>query len=92
MNKKPRFVKLIRIVAILIVLVIILEGWMVSRLSTYGDKIDQLQQIKASLNLDNELLRNQISEKTALSKIELQANQLGFSSATKVKYLKDESP
>lgn len=92
MIQKPRIIKFVRLIIVLLVLAVILEGWMVSRLSTYGDKIDQLREVKSSLNLENELLRNQISEKSALSEVEFKASEYGFNFAQTIKYLKDESP
>lgn len=51
---------------------------MVNRLATMGAKIAQLDQVKNSLDLENQLLESQIAQKSALNNIDQKASDLGF--------------
>lgn len=69
---------------------VIIEVWSVNRLSTFGEQIVQFEKIKSSLKLENQLLENEISKKSALSNIEREAKAYGFEKITKVEYLTNQ--
>lgn len=64
------------------------EIWIVNRLSTYGDKIFQLKQAEASLELENQVMANSIAEHSSLAALEQKANQLGFNNINQIEYIK----
>ena len=67
---------------------IFLEIWLVNRLSTYGQKIFQLERSSISLKMENQILINQIDKKASLAEIEKEAINLGFEKKISVEYLK----
>lgn len=81
--------KMVILPVVVILLVSILEIWMVNRLSTYGDQIYQLQQNEASLRLENQLLENEIAERSSLIEGEKASKSLGFEKAKNLEYLSD---
>ncbi|MBI4036990.1 hypothetical protein HY385_01040 [Candidatus Daviesbacteria bacterium] len=85
---KNRAMKLIRILAVGFLLIAVIEIWMVSRLSTYGNKIQELKVAQVSLELENQVLENMIAQKASLAAMEQKATQLGFSSVKNIEYLK----
>lgn len=68
--------------------VLFLEVWVVNRNSTYGDKIYQIKQAQASLELENQVLANTIASKSSMSILEKKANTIGFNSITHIEYIK----
>ena len=80
--------KIIISVALFILVIIIIEIWVVNRLSTFGEQILQLERTKASLQLENKILKNQISEKGALKEVRKKAEDLGFEVSKNIEYIK----
>ncbi len=76
--------RVIKIGGIILILFLVFEVWVVNRLSTMGNKIAQLSQVKRSVELENQLLESEIAKKSALSEIEQKAISLGFKPLTKV--------
>lgn len=70
---------------------VILEIWLVNRLSTYGEQISRLEKTSLDLQLENQILNNQIDQKKAISQIEKQAQQLGLDKSYRIEYLKLEN-
>lgn len=83
--------KIIIIPIILIVCISILEIWIVNRLSTYGDQISNLEQREVSLKLENQILENQIAEKSSLLEIEKLSKSIGFNSNKNIEYIKADN-
>lgn len=81
--------KVIKFAVAISIALFILEVWVVNRLSTYGDKIQELKNIQASLKLENQILENTLASKKSLLSIEKRAEQLGFTYAKKLEYLSD---
>lgn len=77
-----------KIGAVLFIAVFVLEVWLVNRLATYGDKIQELKQAQASLELENQVLENSIAEKMSLTSVEREAGELGFSSIKDIEFVK----
>jgi hypothetical protein len=75
------------IIFILIIPAVVLEIWSVNRLATLGSKINTLEQTKAALTLENQVLENQIAQKSSLAEIEDSSKQLGFQKIKSVTYL-----
>ncbi len=79
LENKPWFrKKIIGLIILVVGLVAVLEIWTVNRLATYGEQLSKLEQIKGSLTTENELLENQIAEKSSLSHLNDQALSEGF--------------
>lgn len=64
------------------------EIWLVNCLSIYGDKIYQLKQSQASLELENQVLSNSIAISSSMTVLEKKATQLGFSNINSIEYIK----
>lgn len=80
--------KLLLFVALLIVLTVILEIWVVNRLSTYGGKISKLEETKAMLTLENKILENEIAKNSSLFNMEKYSKNLSFEKIKDIQYLK----
>ncbi len=81
--------KILIFLGILIVMVVVLEIWSINRLATYGEQINKLDRIKASLKVENQVLANQIAQKSSLSSIEKYTIYLGFEKAKNIEVVKD---
>lgn len=79
--------RILLVIFVLIIPAVVLEIWSVNRLATLGSRINNLEQTKAALTLENQVLANQIAEKSSLSKIEVTSIQLGFQKIKSVVYL-----
>lgn len=71
-----------------LLVVLFLEIWIVTRLSTAGDKISSLKKIQAELSSENETIANQIADKSSLISLEEKATSLGFGPLDKIEYIK----
>lgn len=71
----------------LLVVFLLIEIWAVNRLSSYGDRLNQIKNSQARLELENQILENKIAQKSALSYIEQYSVSLGFGQAKSVEYL-----
>lgn len=89
-NNRPhkRIVNYAKFGVAILFLVLVLEIWMMNRLSTFGDKINQLKVNKASLILENQVLENRIARKVSLLNIESKASQQGLQSVKNIEYIK----
>ncbi len=58
-----------------------------NRLATYGDRINNLEQAKASLRMENQILENKIADKSSLNKVAKTSTHLGFQKVKNVEYL-----
>ncbi|KKR81428.1 MAG: hypothetical protein UU73_C0001G0092 [Candidatus Daviesbacteria bacterium GW2011_GWA1_41_61] len=85
---RKRVVKFIRLGAVILLAVLFLEIWAVNRLSTYGDKIQDIKSAKMALDLENQVLENQIAQQSSLASIETKAVSLGFTAVKSWQYLK----
>lgn len=90
-TNKNKFLKIGKIAFGLFAVVLILEIWMTNRLSTYGSKIQEINDLKSQLTLENSLLENEIAQDSSLSVIEVKANSLGFESIKNIDYIKPEA-
>mgnify|MGYP001562751220 CR=1 FL=1 len=64
------------------------EIWIVNRLSTYGNKIYELKQAQADLELQNQVLANSIAKASSLAQLEQKATLLGFNNINQIEYIK----
>ncbi|MFH0937016.1 MAG: hypothetical protein V1808_01860 [Candidatus Daviesbacteria bacterium] len=85
---KKRLLKVIRVTVVLVLVIFFLEIWMMTRLSTYGNKIQELKQTKDAITLENQILENTIAKNSSLNLVEKKASQLGFGSIKNLEYIK----
>lgn len=92
-KKRPvkKLAKLIRAGLVLFLIIFFVEIWAVNRLATYGDKIQELKNTEASLELENQILENAVAQKSSLYSIGEKASKLGFDSAKSFSYLNSPS-
>ena len=74
--------------AIALLVILLVEVWAVNRLSSYGDKLTQIKNSQETLTLENQVLENQVAQKSSLFFIEQSSFKLGFESAKNIEYLK----
>lgn len=86
-----KLTKIIKVCCFIFVAIVVLEIWAVNRLSTYGYKIQEIEQAEVALNLENQILENKISQQSSLINIENKASDLGFATISKIDYLKTPS-
>lgn len=79
---------LFKIIIPVLIFVFLLEIWMVNRLATYGNKIQEIKQAKAQLELENQVLENLVAENSSLISLEEKAAHWGFDSAKNWEYIK----
>lgn len=89
---KIRFSKLlIRALGVTFFLTLMLQIWMVNRLSSFGDKLNQIKADQKQVELQNIILENSIAKLSSLETVEKQALVLGFMETKDVAFLKSQS-
>lgn len=86
MPKLPRFIK---IGALLLIAGVIIEAWVVNSLSSYGDKLSDLEREKAKLELENQVLKNELASQAALKLVEQRAKSVGFEPIRTLEYINE---
>jgi cell division protein FtsL len=81
--------KIIGLILLIVAGVVVLEIWMVNRLATFGEQLSKLEEIKGSLITENELLENEIAEKSSLIHLGDKAKEEGFGPIKALKYVKE---
>ena len=87
-NRHSRVLRFVVVGLVLFLTVLSAEIWVINRLSTYGDKIYQLQQAEASVELENQVLANSIAEASSMAALEQKAVLLGFNTINQIEYIK----
>ena len=72
---------------VLLPLGVILQIWVSNRLTTFGQEINQIERLRSQLVLENQLLENEIAERSSLKLMKVYATNLGFVSARNIEYL-----
>lgn len=80
-GSQKKIFRLIKIFGCFLIIVFVIEIWVVNRLSTNGQQIEDIKQIQTNLILENQILENSIAQNMSLHIIEQRAGMLGFSSA-----------
>lgn len=80
--------RIIITLSIFMLSLIILEIWVVNRLSTYGEQINKVEQTKADLFLENQILESQLFRLVSLRVIEGESAKLGFEKAAHIEFIK----
>ena len=79
--------KVLPLIVTIFLIGIIFELWAVNRLSTDGEKIAKYTREAQQLTLENQLLGDQIAEKSSFYQVALHAHLLGFSDIARVQYI-----
>ena len=66
---------------------VVLEIWTTNRLATYGEQTAKFEESKFRLQLENQILTNEIAQKSSLLELEKQSAKLGLSRIQKIEYL-----
>ncbi len=69
---------------------LVLEVWMVNRLSTAGRELQDIKDTKARLETENQLLSNEIARNISLARLEEEATLMGFTANKTLEYLKPD--
>lgn len=86
---KKKFTQILKILGVIFVLIFIFEIWIANRHSVYGEKIAELKQAKANLELENQLLENAVFSNASLAQLEKKATQmLKFETIKNIEYVK----
>lgn len=81
--------KILPIIIFLILSIVVVEIWAVNRLATYGTQISKLENAKQSLVLENQVLENQISQKSSLKLMDEKTQTLGFKRVKNIEVIKN---
>lgn len=87
-NPSQKIVRAVKVLGIIFLAVFVLEVWLMNRLSTYGNKIQELEVAKSNLKLENQVLENEIAQKASLNLIDQKAAGLGFNNIKNIEYIK----
>lgn len=74
--------------ALLFLIVLFVEIWIMSRLSTYGGKLQDLKEAQVQLSLENQEIESQIAQQASLNVIEKKAQIFGFGNIKNIDYPK----
>lgn len=88
MDKHPKALKYIIFGMVFFLITFSLEIWIVNRLSTYGDKIQELKVAEAKLELENQIIANSVAKDSSMVALEKKAAELGFGSINQIEYIK----
>lgn len=88
LDRNPKILKYIIFGMIFFLTTFSLEIWIVNRLSTYGDKIQELKVAEAKLELENQIIANSIAKDSSMIALEKKAAELGFGSINQIEYIK----
>lgn len=80
------YLKYLKVIAVIFVLVLVAEVWMVNRLATYGSKLQDLKEEQATIGLQNQILQNQIALHESLLTLEERGKSLGFDTTLSLDY------
>lgn len=83
-----KLLRYFKVGGVIFVLLIIGEILAVSRLSTYGNEIKQLNDKKSDLELENLLLKDQLSTQESLKNLEKESKMYGFENIKDIEYIK----
>lgn len=87
-SRKNLLKRFITLGLVIFLVTLFAEIWLVNRLSIYGDKIYQLKQAQAILELENRVLSNSIAMSSSMSVLDKKATQLGFNNIISIEYIK----
>lgn len=73
---------------VIFILLILIEIWVLNRLSTYGSVIQSLEVQKETLVLENRLLEMEIAKQSSLQGLEPKARSLGFESIRDLEFIR----
>lgn len=90
-QQSSKTIRILRVGALILLVLLILEIWIMNRASIYGNKLGELQLIKANLTIENQLLENQITQNSSLKTIEEKAQSLGFTNIKSLDYIRSTS-
>lgn len=65
-----------------LIVMVVVQIWSMNRLAVLGNKITQIEETKAALVRENQILENQVASKASLQYIQKLADNLGFNSGT----------
>lgn len=88
LDRHPKVLRYLVFGMVFFLITFSLEIWIVNRLSTYGDKIQELKVAESKLELENQIIANSVAKDSSMIALEKKANELGFSSINQVEYIK----
>lgn len=81
-------IKIIKIGLVVFVVGVVIEVLIINRLSTYGEKINQIEREKTQLELENADLKDKLFHKISLNQSSKMAEYLGFEPIKNIQYIK----
>lgn len=77
-------IALVSVLGIMFIFQVLMANWF----STYGERIQELNVKKSELVLQNQILENQIAERTSMARVEESASSIGFTKIENILYVK----
>lgn len=79
--------KIIFGVFLIFIALVVLEIWAVNRLATFGEKINQIERLKAQIHLENQILENQIAQGSSIKNLKDLTMDAGFQKISTLYYI-----
>lgn len=80
--------KYIAVGVICLFILMLAQIWASNNVVTYGEKLERLLTLEKSLNMENQLLKNEIAKRESLSNIASKSAELGFSEPESIQYIR----
>lgn len=66
----------------------VVQIWANNTVVAYGEKFEELSSLKQTLNLENQVLENEIAQRTSITNLASKSAELGFSKAESIQYIR----
>lgn len=80
--------KYIFLIAVSLLSLVVVQIWTSNTEVTFGEKFEQLSKLSQSLQMENQILRNEIARESSLEVIASKSAQLGFSKTESIQYIR----
>lgn len=80
--------KYIVLVSIGLIILTLAEIWVSNTVISFGEKFENMVQVKQALKLEKQLLENEIAKYSSLNSVASQSAALGFSRYEKIQYIR----
>lgn len=80
--------KFITLSIISILILVIIEVWASNTVVTFGDRLERVSALQQSLRMENQILENEIANRSSLINIASESAILGFSKPSDVQYIR----
>lgn len=76
------------IVAFSLFILIIIQIWASNTVVAFGEKLSSISKLKYKLEIDNQILENEIADRSSLKNLATKSSELGFSKIESIQYIR----